>query len=70
MSAQNFFEGALLKLIFQNVAAPNLGDASGLQPSTTAGNLYASLHTAVTGVRIPLGTPYFSTTYESQQVFP
>ncbi len=37
---------ALLRLIFQNTAWANVGDASGLQPSGTAGNLYVSLHTA------------------------
>lgn len=46
MSAQNFFEDDLLDLIFTNVAAPNVGDASGLQPSATAGSFYVSLHTA------------------------
>lgn len=35
----------LLKLLFQNDAFANVGDASGLQPSATAGNLYISLHT-------------------------
>ena len=47
MSAQNFFEDDLLQLIFQNLSAPNIGDAAGLQPSATPGNLYASLHTAL-----------------------
>lgn len=46
MSASNIFETNLLKLIFQNIALPNLGDASGLQPSAVAGNIYISLHTA------------------------
>lgn len=35
-----------LKLVFQNAAAAGIGDASGLQPSATAGNLYVSLYTA------------------------
>ena len=60
MSAQNFFENDLLELIFQNVAAPNLGDASGLQPSATAGSLYASLHTA-----LPAETATAQTTSEA-----
>lgn len=34
-----------LKLLFQNLAWANVGDAGGLQPSATAGNLYVSLHT-------------------------
>ena len=46
MSAQDFFEDDLLDLIFTNVAAPNVGDAGGLQPSATAGSFYISLHTA------------------------
>lgn len=40
----------LLKLLFQNTAWANVGDASGLQPSATAGSLYISLHTADPGV--------------------
>ena len=46
MSAQDFFEDDLLDLIFTNVAAPNVGDASGLQPAGTAGSFYVSLHTS------------------------
>lgn len=46
MSATNQFENDLLKLIFTNVAAPNVGDASGLQPAATVGSLYVSLHTS------------------------
>ena len=49
MSATNAFETNLLKLIFQNVALANVGDASGLQPSSTAGSLYISLHTGDPG---------------------
>jgi hypothetical protein len=36
----------LMKLLLQNIAWPNLGDASGLQPSGAAGNLYIALHSA------------------------
>jgi hypothetical protein len=39
----------ILKLLFQNDAFANVGDAGGLQPSATAGNLYISLHTADPG---------------------
>ena len=46
MSATNLFEDDLLDLIMTNVAAPNVGDASGLQPSAAAGNWHISLHTA------------------------
>jgi len=44
-SKSNAFETDLLELIFNNVAIANIGDASGLQPSATAGSLYVSLHT-------------------------
>lgn len=46
MSASNILETNLLKLIFQNIALPNLGDAAGLQPSAVPGSIYISLHTA------------------------
>lgn len=46
MSKGNTFENDLLKLIFNNDAIANIGDASGLQPSATAGSLYVALHTA------------------------
>lgn len=42
-------ESDLLKLLFQNTAWANIGDASGLQPSATAGSFYISLHTADPG---------------------
>lgn len=46
MSLQNFFEDDILDLLFTNVAAPNVGDAGGLQPSATAGSFQISLLTA------------------------
>lgn len=46
MSALNFFEDDILDLLMTNVAAPNVGDASGLQPSATAGSFQVSLQTA------------------------
>ena len=49
MSMTDTMETALLKLIFQNVGAANIGDATGLLPSGAAGNLYISLHTADPG---------------------
>lgn len=49
MSASNAAETAILELILKNAAFANVGDASGLQPSATAGNLYVSLHTADPG---------------------
>jgi hypothetical protein len=49
MSATDAFETALLNLIFANSNAANVGDATGLRGSTTAGVLYISLHTADPG---------------------
>lgn len=49
MSKGNTFENELLLHIFQNAAIALIGDASGVQPSATAGSLYVSLHTADPG---------------------
>lgn len=49
MSATNSFENALLSLIFENANAANIGDATGLRGSSTAGVFYISLHTASPG---------------------
>lgn len=49
MSASNAFETALLQHILQNAAIANVGDASGLQPSATAGSVYIGLHSADPG---------------------
>ena len=49
MSASNTFSTDVLKLVLANIAASNIGDSSGLQPSATAGSLYISLHTADPG---------------------
>ena len=49
MSKGNTFENELLLLIFNNTAIALIGDASGLQPSATAGSLYISLHTGDPG---------------------
>jgi hypothetical protein len=43
------FENKMLNLWLRNVAAANVGDASGLQPSATAGSLYFAGHTAWPG---------------------
>lgn len=45
MSKSNLQETGYLKLLFQNIALANIGDASGLQPSAAAGNLYVALYT-------------------------
>ena len=49
MSASNAFETDLLEHIFENAALAKIGDASGLQPSATAGSLYIGLHTGDPG---------------------
>lgn len=49
MSATNAFETALLGLIITNADAANVGDATGLRGSTTAGVFWISLHTADPG---------------------
>lgn len=49
MSKSNTFENDLLQLIFNNVDIADIGDASGLQNSATAGSLYLALHTGDPG---------------------
>ena len=49
MSASNAFETAILQHIFENADVANVGDATGLRGSTTAGSLYVSLHTSDPG---------------------
>lgn len=49
MSATNAFETGILTLIFNNSNYANVGDATGLRGSTTAGSFYISLHTADPG---------------------
>ena len=49
MSMSNVSETALLNLLFKNIAWANVGDASGLQPSATAGSFYIRLHSADPG---------------------
>lgn len=49
MSMSNAAETAFLELLFKNNAWANVGDASGLQPSGTAGSIYVALHTADPG---------------------
>jgi hypothetical protein len=46
MSATNVFENGLLSLIFENANYANVGDATGLRGSSTAGVFYVSLHTS------------------------
>lgn len=49
MSATNAAETALLNLIFANSNWANVGDATGLRGSTSAGSLHISLHTGDPG---------------------
>ena len=49
MSKSNSFETSLLQHIFNNTAIANVGDATGLPASATAGSLFVSLHTADPG---------------------
>lgn len=49
MSAGNTLENGILEHILNNANIANIGDATGLRGSTTAGSLYLSLHTADPG---------------------
>jgi hypothetical protein len=49
MSKSNAFETAFLQHLFENANIANVGDATGLRGSSTAGSLYFSLHTADPG---------------------
>ena len=49
MSKGNTFENDLLLLIFNNTNIANIGDATGLRGSSSAGSLYVSLHTGDPG---------------------
>lgn len=49
MSASNALENAALLLYFNNTGHANVGDATGIRPSSAAGSLYVSLHTADPG---------------------
>lgn len=49
MSKSNTFENDILALIFNNTDIADIGDASGIQNSATAGDLYIALHTSDPG---------------------
>lgn len=49
MSLTNAAETAILQLLFENANWANIGDATGLRGSTTAGSWFVSLHTADPG---------------------
>ena len=48
-SKSNALENSWLLLLFNNTNIANVGDATGLRGSSTAGSLYASLHTSSPG---------------------
>lgn len=49
MSKTNSWENGLLQLVFENTNFANVGDATGLRGSSTAGSFYFSLHTSDPG---------------------
>jgi len=49
MTKTNAWENDLLDLLFNNTDTGDIGDATGLQGSATAGSLYVSLHTGDPG---------------------
>lgn len=49
MSKSNSWENGVLELLFKNTNFANVGDATGLRGSSSAGSLYVSLHTADPG---------------------
>jgi hypothetical protein len=49
MSLSNSSENNLLKLLFNNTTWANVGDATGIVGSSSAGNFYVTLHTADPG---------------------
>ena len=49
MSKSNAWETAMVALLFNNTDTGDIGDATGLRGSTTAGSLYVSLHTGDPG---------------------
>ena len=49
MPATDTLETELLELLFENADFDNIGDATGIQGSTAAGNVELSLHTGTLG---------------------
>ena len=49
MSKSNSMENGVLELVFKNTNFANVGDATGLRGSSTAGSFYLSLHTGDPG---------------------
>jgi len=46
MGKSNLQETGYLKLVYQNIALANIGNAGGLLPSSAAGSFYVALYTA------------------------
>lgn len=46
MAKGSTYASQWLKLIFQNLGISNIGDATGIPPTGTAGSIFYSLHTA------------------------
>lgn len=67
MSKSNLHETDYLKLVFQNIEISNIGDANGLQPSGTVGDLFVALYTADPG-ETDVGTEATYTSYARQSV--
>jgi hypothetical protein len=62
--ASNTFENQFLKLLFQNIAIPKIGDVAGLQPSASPGSFYVRLCTdAVVASDSQIGTECAYTGY-------
>jgi hypothetical protein len=49
MSKSNSLENIILELLFKNTNGANIGDATGIRGSSTAGSLYIGLHTGDPG---------------------
>lgn len=49
MSKSNAWENSVLLHLFQNADVANIGDATGIRGSSTAGSLYVALHTGDPG---------------------
>lgn len=61
MSKSDSFENSFLQLIFNNQNIANIGDATGVRASTTAGQLFVSLHTSDPGEAGNQGTNEITT---------
>ncbi len=67
MSKSNLHETDYLKLVFNNIAIANIGDASGIQPSATVGSLYIALY-STDPTDTDIGTEIVYTSYARQAV--